>query len=92
MIEAKKSFLFDKIFAVYNRKLIGRRFHALRVSGIDEIRNRNEVILIGKCGDLLITAEDLARATDTISYEITCGINSLALIHILRCCLNLLSL
>lgn len=35
----------------------------------------DEVILIGERDGLSITAEELARKTDTISYEITCGIN-----------------
>lgn len=35
----------------------------------------DEVILVGKSNSLNITAEDLAMATGTISYEITCGIN-----------------
>ena len=33
------------------------------------------VTLIGEDSGLSVTAEDLARATDTISYEITCGVN-----------------
>lgn len=41
MFTAKKSFLFESIFAVYNRNLFGRRFHSIRVSGLDEIRNRD---------------------------------------------------
>jgi alanine racemase len=35
----------------------------------------DEVILIGERDGLSIPAEELARKTDTISYEITCGIN-----------------
>lgn len=34
MIEARKSWLFGKIFKLYNRNLIRRRFNALRVSGL----------------------------------------------------------
>ncbi len=33
------------------------------------------VTLIGEDSGLSVKAEDLARATDTISYEITCGVN-----------------
>jgi alanine racemase len=35
----------------------------------------DEVILIGEQNGLKIDAEELARLTDTISYEITCGID-----------------
>jgi 1-acyl-sn-glycerol-3-phosphate acyltransferase len=35
MLEAKKSVWFEKVFAVYNSNLIRRRFHSLRVSGLD---------------------------------------------------------
>ena len=35
----------------------------------------DEVILIGRDGSEEITAADLAKLTDTISYEITCGIS-----------------
>jgi alanine racemase len=35
----------------------------------------NEVILIGEQNERKITAEELAEKIDTISYEITCGIN-----------------
>lgn len=41
MLTAKKSFLFEKIFAVYNRNLIRRRFSAFRISGLDELRKRS---------------------------------------------------
>jgi alanine racemase len=34
-----------------------------------------EVIIIGRDEELEIRAEDLARQTGTISYEITCGIS-----------------
>jgi chlorobactene lauroyltransferase len=37
MLEAKKSAWFEKVFAVYNRNLIRRRFHALRVEGIENL-------------------------------------------------------
>jgi len=36
----------------------------------------DEVTLLGNDGALSITAEDLAEAAGTISYEITCGISS----------------
>ena len=47
----------------------------LDVTEITDIKVNDEVILIGESNDLKVTAEDLAQNTDTISYEITCGIN-----------------
>ena len=47
----------------------------LDVTGVDDAKVGDEVTLIGENGGLVVTAEDLAGATDTISYEITCGIN-----------------
>ncbi len=46
------------------------------VTDLPDVKVNDEVILIGKRGDLQIAAEDIARATDTISYEITCGLNN----------------
>jgi len=34
------------------------------------------ITLLGREGELSITAEDLGELADTISYEITCGISS----------------
>jgi alanine racemase len=36
----------------------------------------DQVTLLGRDGELSITAEDLAELAGTISYEITCGISS----------------
>ena len=47
----------------------------LDVTDVDGVDIGDEVILIGEQGECRIFAEDLARATSTISYEITCGIN-----------------
>ncbi len=47
----------------------------LDVTGVKGVELGDEVILIGEDNGLHIRAEDLARATNTISYEITCGIN-----------------
>lgn len=47
----------------------------LDVTEVVDIKVNDEVTLIGNDGALKVTAEDLARRTDTISYEITCGIN-----------------
>lgn len=47
----------------------------LDVSALPDVKIDDEVILIGEKGGLQITAEELAGRTETISYEITCGIN-----------------
>jgi alanine racemase len=47
----------------------------LDVSEIENVEIDDEVILIGQQNDLKITAEEIAKINNTISYEITCGIN-----------------
>lgn len=45
------------------------------VTEIENVKINDEVILIGSSQDKTIKTEELAKKTDTISYEITCGIN-----------------
>lgn len=40
MLEAEKSAVFERIFAIYNRNLLKRRFHSLQVSGLDILRKK----------------------------------------------------
>ena len=47
----------------------------LDVSDLDNVKLEDEVVIIGQQNGLSINAEEIARKTDTISYEITCGIN-----------------
>ncbi|MEP6902392.1 MAG: alanine racemase [Actinomycetota bacterium] len=47
----------------------------LDVSDIPKVKLEDEVVIIGKQNDLKITAEEIAKQSGTISYEITCGIN-----------------
>ena len=47
----------------------------LDVTDSENVAVGDEVMFIGSNGDLVIAAEELAALTDTISYEITCGIN-----------------
>ncbi len=47
----------------------------LDVTNISGVKVNDEVILIGSSETLNVSAEELARNTGTISYEITCGIN-----------------
>lgn len=45
------------------------------VTQIPNVNVNDEVILIGEQNGLNVTTEELAEKVDTISYEITCGIN-----------------
>ncbi len=44
--------------------------------GDSKVRIGDEVVLIGSQGKMRITAEELAQLSDTISYEIVCGLGS----------------
>ncbi len=43
-MEAEKSVLFERIFAVYNRNLLKRRFHSLQITGLDILRKKEASI------------------------------------------------
>ncbi len=45
------------------------------ITGLDGIREGDEVTLIGKSGSEIITADELASSYGTIGYEIICGIS-----------------
>lgn len=47
----------------------------LDVTEIPNVKIGDQVVLIGEQSGLKISAEELAEKTETISYEITCGIN-----------------
>jgi alanine racemase len=42
--------------------------------GDDEVSDGDDVVLIGTQGDQTITAQEWAERTETIAYEIVCGI------------------
>src|SRR5688500_17469225 len=44
MLEANKSRIFERIFSLYNRNLLKRRFHSLHVSGLDFLFNKQDGI------------------------------------------------
>jgi alanine racemase len=46
------------------------------VTDVREVSLNDQVTLIGRPGDLSITAEDIAETIGTISYEVTCGISA----------------
>ncbi|MEO7672908.1 MAG: alanine racemase [Pyrinomonadaceae bacterium] len=47
----------------------------LDVTDVPNVTIDDQAVLIGAQGDLTVKAEDIARETGTISYEITCGID-----------------
>lgn len=46
------------------------------VTRVPGVQIGDEAVLIGRQNGKRITAEDIAKKTDTISYEVTCGISS----------------
>jgi alanine racemase len=48
----------------------------LDVTEVPDVQAGDEVVLIGKQGQITITADDLAAKTGTIAYEVLCGITS----------------
>lgn len=63
----------DKFAPVVGR--ISMDWTLVDVTKISDVKVNDEVTLIGASQSFQITAEDLARQAETISYEITCGIN-----------------
>lgn len=41
MLKANKSVIFEKIFSIYNRNLLRRRFHSFQVSGLEFLLNKD---------------------------------------------------
>lgn len=66
MLEARKSRWFEEIFAVYNRNLFRRRFHSLRVSGLDFLRNRNH-----DASPLLVYANHSSWWDGLVAFELS---------------------
>jgi alanine racemase len=59
--------------------VVGRVSMDLTLVDVTEVTGvslHDQVTLLGRDGDLSITAEDLAELTGTISYEITCGVSA----------------
>ena len=46
------------------------------VTDVPGVKLNDRVTLIGRAGDLTITAEEIAEAIGTISYEVTCGVSA----------------
>ncbi|MEP6569315.1 MAG: alanine racemase [Acidobacteriota bacterium] len=45
------------------------------VTNVPDVQTEDQVILMGREGDLSVTAEEIAKTAGTLSYEITCGIS-----------------
>ena len=45
------------------------------VTDLPEVKMGDVVVLMGECGKLIYTADDMAKDLDTIGYEIICGIS-----------------
>ena len=50
---------------------------AVSVSHIADVAVGDEVVLLGRQGDEVITAEEIATRLGTINYEVACGISPL---------------
>ncbi|HEY0827079.1 MAG TPA: alanine racemase [Bacilli bacterium] len=48
----------------------------INVSGLPSVEVGEEVVLFGRQGDAVITADDLAKQLGTINYEITCMVSN----------------
>jgi len=46
------------------------------VTDVADVALDDQVTLLGRSGELSITAEELGELSGTISYEITCGISN----------------
>jgi 1-acyl-sn-glycerol-3-phosphate acyltransferase len=44
MLKANKSVWFERMFAIYNRHLLKRRFNSFRISGLDFLKNKSEAL------------------------------------------------
>lgn len=65
MIEARKSHWFEEIFAVYCRNLFWRRFHALQISGVENLAKRDKSV------PLLLYANHSSWWDALIAFEVS---------------------
>jgi len=65
MLEAKKSAWFEKVFAAYNHNLFKRRFHSVRVSNLEFLRQRNSQI------PLIVYANHSSWWDGLVAFEIS---------------------
>jgi alanine racemase len=78
---------YHRLFSSLGRMLVhGRRVPVigrvcmdltmLDVGAVPEVRIEDEVVIFGKQGDEVISADDLARELGTINYEIVCAVSA----------------
>ncbi len=70
MLEAKKSPWFEKVFQIYNRNLLKRRFHSFRVLGLDNFVNVNSSIIYANHSSWWdgLVAFEISKALKADSY------------------------
>lgn len=77
MLKAKKSFLFERVFSVYNRNLLKRRFHSLNISGLSNLlNNRSNLPTVIYCnhsswwdGLIAFRISEIAKSDDFAMME-----------------------
>ncbi len=67
MLEANKKIWFEKLFAVYNRNLLKRRFHSLNIKNFSPLKNRDKKI------PLIIYANHSSWWDGLVMFEILKG-------------------
>ena len=70
MLEAKKAQWFEKIFQIYNRNLLRRRFHSFRVLGLDNFVKVNSSIIYANHSSWWdgLVAFEISKALRTDSF------------------------
>ncbi len=70
MLEAKKSQWFEKIFQIYNRNLLKRRFHSFRVLGLDNFVKVNSSVIYANHSSWWdgLVAFEISKALRTDSF------------------------
>jgi 1-acyl-sn-glycerol-3-phosphate acyltransferase len=78
MIPARKSGWFERVFAVYNRNLIARRFEGLRVAGLEHLRRRRV-----RGAPLLLYANHSSWWDGLVAFQLghACGLEQYAMME-----------
>jgi 1-acyl-sn-glycerol-3-phosphate acyltransferase len=77
MLVARKSLWFERVFAVYNRNLIARRFEGLRVAGLEYLRARETGV------PLVLYANHSSWWDGLVAFQLgrTCGLEQYAMME-----------
>lgn len=70
MLEANKSRWFERVFALYNRNLLKRRFNSFRVSGLKNLQNKTPQIVYANHSSWWdgLVAFEISRAVQADSF------------------------